>query len=216
MTDATFIVFQDSFKGMKWIPQLGANTLEEAIQNITEGCVGMRSPSQHFVYFIYQSHVKKFPLHATHYNVFKFRKTVAGSSVSETMKKHKEGLEYALIQTSPPSSNEEKKNRAKKIQDLFDGAEGKEREWKKELTKIEIFNQLIMKCGDLQEHGLVSEFRTMSEEANQRRGKLEEEFTRMRHEAGALRNIVVTEDPTNKEKKNTSVWFFTDDLFGDS
>ena len=73
-----------------------------------------------------------------------------------------------------------------------------------------------MKCGDLQEHGLVSEFRTMSEEANQRRSKLEEEFTRMRHEAGALRNIVVTEDPTNKEKKNTSVWFFTDDLFGDS
>ena len=100
MPDSTFIVFQDCFKGMKWIPQLGANTLQEVIQNITEGCVGMRQPSQNFMYYIYQSHTTKLPLHGTHYDVFKFEKTVAGSSVSKTMINHKEGLQYALTHQS--------------------------------------------------------------------------------------------------------------------
>lgn len=101
MTDSTFIVFKDSFAGMVWIPALGAGTLKEAIQNITEGCTGIPMPSQNFTYYIYQTHQMKVPLHGTTYDIFKFQKTIAGSRVDKNMINHRWGLLYALThQTS--------------------------------------------------------------------------------------------------------------------
>jgi len=75
------------------MPSMGADTLELAIQNITEGCVGCRRPSQHMMYFIYKMHEKDVPLLGTRFETYKFVKAVAGSKVE---KPNNQCHEYAL------------------------------------------------------------------------------------------------------------------------
>lgn len=98
--DYTFIVFQDSLKGITWMPQMGADTLEQAIQNIKEGCVAMRAPSEKYMYFIYVRAYTHLPVHGTHYDGYVFKNTVPGSSVEMSMVTHRSGLQYALTHRS--------------------------------------------------------------------------------------------------------------------
>lgn len=99
MTDFEFIVFQDGLKGMKWIPQMGAETLEQAVQNITQGCVGMRAPSQNFIYYIYTTSFPSFVhLFGRRFDLFSFEKAVAGSAVCTPSARS--GLRFALTAES--------------------------------------------------------------------------------------------------------------------
>ena len=90
--DAKYIVFMDGLSGMKWMPQMCGDVLEEVIQNIQEG-----KASQNYMYYIYTKHYN-FPLHGTRYDTYKYCKSVAGSKVE----KPKIGnMQYALThQTS--------------------------------------------------------------------------------------------------------------------
>lgn len=102
MTDSTFVVFQDNLSGLTEMPALRADTLDEAIQNITEGC-GASTPSQNYMYFIYKLHEAKVPLFWTHFNFYKFQKSVSGSKVGAARARAgaSQGLLYALThQTS--------------------------------------------------------------------------------------------------------------------
>ena len=93
-----YIVFQNNFKGFQQMHAMSADTLQDAIQNITEGCAGCRTPSQHFVYYIYRLHESKVPLYWTHFDVYKYIKAIPGSFVT---KPHTDSHEYALThQTS--------------------------------------------------------------------------------------------------------------------
>ena len=83
----------DGLSGMKLMPQMGADVLEEAIQNITEGCVGCPMPSQNYMYYIYESHGRGVPLHWTKYNTYKYCKSVAGSRVENPKMGN---MQYAL------------------------------------------------------------------------------------------------------------------------
>ena len=95
--DAKYIVFMDGLSGMKWMPQMCGDVLEEVIQNITEGCVGCRMPSQNWMYYIYTKHQMNVPLHGTRYDTYKYCKSVAGHWVE----KPKMGnMEYALTHRS--------------------------------------------------------------------------------------------------------------------
>lgn len=78
-----YIVFQDSLSGFKYIPQMNAESLEEIIQNITEGCVGYRHPSQHWMYFIYKKHEENVPIVGTRFHVYKRVKAIAGTQVEK-------------------------------------------------------------------------------------------------------------------------------------
>ena len=92
----TYIVFQDNLKGMTMVPQFSANTLEDAVQNITEGCVGYRTPSQNYSYFIYKLHQSKVPFLSTKADYYKYVKRIDGSRVEPTMQNYKSMLDYAI------------------------------------------------------------------------------------------------------------------------
>jgi hypothetical protein len=92
----TYIVFQDTMKGMTMIPQMSADTFEEAVQNITEGCVGCRIPSQNCSYFIYKLHQSKVPFLSTKAEYYRYVKRVDGSKVDTAYNNHKRMLEYAI------------------------------------------------------------------------------------------------------------------------
>jgi hypothetical protein len=100
MTDSTFIVFENSFNRIRWIPAMGAETLQEAIQNITEGCTGIPMPSQNLTYHIFETYRMNYPLHGTTYDVFKFQTTVAGSRVTKTTRDDRYQFLYALTHKS--------------------------------------------------------------------------------------------------------------------
>lgn len=95
----TYIVFQDGLSGLKHIVQMDAYTLQEAVQNIQEGCVGYISPSQHYMYFIYANHQANIPLNGTRYDSYKYIKAVPGSYVEASVR-NKQGLGYALKHNS--------------------------------------------------------------------------------------------------------------------
>lgn len=76
---------------------MSANTLEDAIQNITEGCAGCRMPSQNWMYYIYKLYDKNVPIVGTQFDIYKRVKAIAGSSV---MNPHNECHEYALMHRS--------------------------------------------------------------------------------------------------------------------
>ena len=86
----------DNIKGMTICPALGADNLAEAIQNITEGCVGAQQPNQHYMYFIYALHMERVPFFGTRVDYYRFVKTIAGSKVEPVLQNHRVGLEYAL------------------------------------------------------------------------------------------------------------------------
>ena len=91
-----YIVFQDNLKGMTFIPQMTSSNLEEVVQSIHEGTVGMSMPSQNYMYFIYRTHQVKVPYLNTKVNVYSFVKTVAGSKVEPIFQNHKRMLQYAI------------------------------------------------------------------------------------------------------------------------
>lgn len=76
---------------------MSADTLKEAIQNIQEGCVGCRSPSQNWMYYIYRLHEQGVPVIGTRMDVYKRVQAVAGSLVE---KPHTDSHEYALTHQS--------------------------------------------------------------------------------------------------------------------
>jgi len=78
-----YIVFQNGLSGFKNIPQMDAESLEEIIQNITEGCVGCRNPSQEWMYFIYKKHEKNVPIVGARFDVYKRVKAIAGAFVEK-------------------------------------------------------------------------------------------------------------------------------------
>jgi len=86
-------IFVDNLKGFTWCPALGADTLEEAVQNVTEY---YPTPSQHWVYYIYELHQERVIFWNAKTDVYKYVKTVAGSLVEPISIRHKEGLNYAL------------------------------------------------------------------------------------------------------------------------
>lgn len=87
----------DGLSGMKWMRMMSAGVLEEAIQNIHEGCTGCLTPSQNYMYYIYTKHQMNVPLHGTKYDTYKYYKSVAGSRVE----KPKTGnMTYALTHES--------------------------------------------------------------------------------------------------------------------
>ena len=77
----TYVVFQDSFNGFQYIPQMDSDNLLEVIESIHNGCVGLLKPSQHFIYFIYKMHETNLPILGTKFDTFKYIKAVAGSKV---------------------------------------------------------------------------------------------------------------------------------------
>jgi hypothetical protein len=89
----SYIVFQNSFSGFKHIRAMDSCSLEEAIQNIQEGCAGCRIPSQLFMYYIYKQHQDNVPLFGTKFNVYKRVKAVAGSKV---LNPQTDSHEYAI------------------------------------------------------------------------------------------------------------------------
>ena len=95
--DAKYIVFMNGIAGMQLMRVLSADSLEEAIQNIQEGCLGCRMPSQNWMYYIYSKHHMNIPLHGTRYDTYKYCKSVAGCNVE----KPKNGyMTYALTHQS--------------------------------------------------------------------------------------------------------------------
>jgi len=99
-----YIVFQDALSGFKHIPQMDAESLEEIIQNITEGCVGCRNPSQHWMYFIYKKHAEDVPIVGTRFDVYKRVKAIPGALVSKpgalVSKPNTNSHEYAMTHNS--------------------------------------------------------------------------------------------------------------------
>ena len=91
-----FIVFQDSLKGMICLPPMESDTLEEAINYIHEGVVGMRTPSQMYMYYIYQIHTNQMLYLNNRVDVYRYVKSVAGSQVEPIFINHKTGLQYAI------------------------------------------------------------------------------------------------------------------------
>jgi hypothetical protein len=98
--DAKYIVFCDNAKGMTWMPQMGADTIKECIQNIKEECVGCPMPSQHWMYFIYESHSKKVPYWGTQVDVYRYVKAVAGAKVKFATTYRCHGLLWAITHQS--------------------------------------------------------------------------------------------------------------------
>jgi len=92
----TYIVFQDNLGGMTMIPPLGADTLEEAAQNVTEGSVGYRIPSQNWSYYIYKLHQSKVPFLSTKAEYYRYVKRVDGLNVDTAYNIRKRMLEYAI------------------------------------------------------------------------------------------------------------------------
>ena len=82
-------VFVDNLSGMTWCPALGADTLEDAVENITES---YPTPSQHWMYHVYILHREKVPYWGAKPDVYRRVKSVAGSEC----KKGGRGLDYAL------------------------------------------------------------------------------------------------------------------------
>ena len=96
-----YVVFVDNLSGFIELPQLRGATLAETVQNIQEGCAGMRMSSQMYMYFIYRLQSEKVPLFGTKFDCYKYVKAVAGSCVELNLVAHREGLQYALThQTS--------------------------------------------------------------------------------------------------------------------
>jgi hypothetical protein len=94
-------VFVDNLSGMTWCPTLGADTLEDAVENITESCP---TPSQHWMYYIYILHQEKVTYWGATTDVYRHVKAVAGTLVKPETVIHKRGLEYALIKWSDAAS----------------------------------------------------------------------------------------------------------------
>lgn len=92
-----YIVFQDALSGFKHIPQMNAESLEEIVQNIKEGCVGCRNPSQHWMYFIYKKHAENVPIVGARFDIYKLVKAIAGASVE---KPSTHSHEYAMTHNS--------------------------------------------------------------------------------------------------------------------
>ena len=96
-SDDKYIVFVNGLSGFKWLPQLDGDNLKEVIQTITEGTVGLRQPSQHFMYFVYKKHESNVPLFGTRFDVYKRVQAVAGSKVEKT---NTQSHEYAITHQS--------------------------------------------------------------------------------------------------------------------
>lgn len=62
------------------MPQLCGDSVEQVVQNITEG-IGSYVPSQHFVYYIYENHESNVPIIGTRFDVYRFVKSVSGKKV---------------------------------------------------------------------------------------------------------------------------------------
>lgn len=87
-------VFSDNLSGFTFCPSLCADTLEEAVQNITEGLSDGRVPSQNWMYYIYVLHSEKVPYWGAKPDVYKYVKAVSGKHLTYT--NHTQGLFYAL------------------------------------------------------------------------------------------------------------------------
>ena len=85
-------VFVDNLSGFTWIPALGADTLEEAVESIQNGY----GHSQHWMYYVYVLHQERVPYWGARTDVYKHVKAVAGSLVEPIYIRHKGGLNYAL------------------------------------------------------------------------------------------------------------------------
>jgi hypothetical protein len=96
----TFVVFQNNFAGFKHIRAMDALTLSDAIKNITEGCVGCKTPSQEHMYYIYKTHQENVPVVGTRFNVYQFVKAVAGKNVEGQLRRFGASHEYALTHNS--------------------------------------------------------------------------------------------------------------------
>jgi hypothetical protein len=79
---------------MTCLPALSGETLQECVNNITNGLVGCRKPSQNYMYYIYNVHQQQIPYWGKRVDVYCYVKAVAGSSVEYI--RHKEGLQYAI------------------------------------------------------------------------------------------------------------------------
>ena len=87
----SYIVFQNTVFGFKRVPALDGVCLEKVVKSITEA-------SQHHYYFIYKCHCPDtVPLFGTHFDLYKFEKAVAGSSVTSRIT---EGHHFALTHRS--------------------------------------------------------------------------------------------------------------------
>ncbi len=93
----SYIVFQNGISGFKHIRQMDGDNLEEVIQSIKEGCVGMRNPSQHWMYYIYKKHEMNVPIMGTRFDTYKRVRAVAGTLVE---KPRCDSHEYALTHNS--------------------------------------------------------------------------------------------------------------------
>ena len=88
------MVFVNSVSGIKCVPHMCTDVLEEAIQRIqTAG-----NPAQHYMFYIYTKYQMGVRLHGTNYDTYKYCKSIAGSAVKEPRLGH---MTYALTnQTS--------------------------------------------------------------------------------------------------------------------
>ena len=77
-------------------PLLAGVDLAEVISGITNGVCGMQIPSQNYMYYIYRLHQYDLKIYNDKVDIYKFVKTVAGSTVEPMFQKHKEGLLYAI------------------------------------------------------------------------------------------------------------------------
>lgn len=84
-------VFCDNLSGMTCCPSLGADTLEDAVQNIQEG-----TSSQHWMYYIYVLYQERVPYWGRKVDVYKHVKALGGSFVTPMAVRHREGLLYTL------------------------------------------------------------------------------------------------------------------------
>jgi len=87
-----YIVFVDNLSGFTWVPALGADTLEEAVEEIQNRF----GHSQHWMYYIYVLHQERVPYWGAKPDIYKHVKAVGGSLVEPISMRHKEGLGYAL------------------------------------------------------------------------------------------------------------------------
>lgn len=92
----TYVVFQDNIKGLTEIPQLAGTKLDETIQNIKQGCVGYRTPSQLWMYYIYKLDKEKVPLFGTRFDIYSYITAVAGKNVEREIAPNTKGLQYAI------------------------------------------------------------------------------------------------------------------------
>jgi hypothetical protein len=87
-------VFCDNLSGMTWCPTLCADTLEEAVKNVTEGLSDGSLPPQNWMYYIYVLHQEKVPYWGAKPDIYKYVRAVSGKHIIYTH--HTEGLLYAL------------------------------------------------------------------------------------------------------------------------